>query len=238
MAESKNKEVEEIELEGGVVENSASEQFVENNAKKFGVIAGAIVALVVGVFFFYDMNSTSAQEDQKKIFAAQYYFSLDSLNLALFGDTTGAVVGFDDLRSDLESGKVKELNNFYIGVINMHNEDYETAVAYLKDFSTGSDLLQARAKALLGDAYLELAENDQANLSLAISSYEEASKIGETTAFTPGYLLKLALAYELNKDESNAISTYDKVISGYPSTTQEVQEAKKYKAVLEAKKNS
>ena len=238
MAENKNNEVEELEIQEGVQGDNLSEQFVENNAKKIGVIAAVVVAAVVGVFFFYNSSVSSVEEDQKKIFPAQYYFSLDSLNLALFGDTSGTVVGFDDLRNELESGKVKELNNFYIGVINMQNGEYETAVAYLKDYATGSDLLQARAKALLGDAYMELAEEDDSNYSLAIASYDEASKIGETTAFTPRYLLKLALAYELSDSDDNAIATYEKVISGYPSTTQEVQEAKKYKAVLEAKKNS
>ena len=242
MAENKNNEAEELEVQEVEVQESASEKFVENNLKKIGGIAGGIVVLVLAVFFYFNSSASSEVEDQKKIFPAQYYFSVDSLNLALFGDSTGTInedlVGFDELRDELQSGKVKNLNNFYIGAINLHNGDFEVAVAYLEDFSTDSDLLQARAKALLGDAYMELAEADKSNYASAIANYEQASSIGENTAFTPGYLIKLALAYELSEDNEKAIATYDKVITGYPTGTVEVLEAKKYKAVLEAKKNS
>ena len=45
MAENKNNEAEELEVQGVEVEESASEQFVENNAKKLGIIAGAAIEI-------------------------------------------------------------------------------------------------------------------------------------------------------------------------------------------------
>lgn len=237
MAENKNNEAEELEVQGVEVEESASEQFVENNAKKLGIIAGAAILAIVGLIYYFNMSASSEIEDQKAIFPAQYYFGSDSLNLALFGDSTGDLTGFDELRDELQTSKVKNLNYFYIGAINLQNGEYNVAIEYLEDFSSESDLVQARANALLGDAYMELAEEDKSKYSSAISNYEKASSTGENGAFTPGYLLKLALAYELNGQEGDAIATYDKIIKNYPSV-QEGLDAKKYKAVLEAKKNS
>ncbi len=237
MAENKNNEAEELEVQGVEVEESASEQFVENNAKKLGIIAGVAIVAIIGIVYYFNMSASSEAEDQKAIYPAQYYFGSDSLNLALFGDSTGDFSGFDELREELQTSKVKNLNYFYIGAINLQNGDFEVAIEYLEDFSSSSDLVQARANALLGDAYMELAEVEPSNYSSAISNYEKAATTGVNSAFTPGYLLKLALAYELNGQDGDAISTYDKVIDNYASG-QEVLDAKKYKAVLEAKKNS
>ena len=133
-----NEELENQELEN-VEEVGASEAFVEDNAKKLGGAVAVVIALIVGGIFFYNSSSSSEVEDQKSIFRAQYYYSIDSLNLALFGDDSGNVnpdlVGFDELSNSLSSSKVKNLNNFYVGVINLQNGEYQQAIDYLTDFS-------------------------------------------------------------------------------------------------------
>jgi tetratricopeptide (TPR) repeat protein len=242
---SDKEQVHEKEEDKGLGQNQevgASEAYVENNVKKIGGVAGIIIAVIVGAIFFYNSSTASEEEDQKSIFRAQYYFSLDSLNLALFGDDSGKVnselIGFDELTGSLSSSKVKNLNNFYVGVINLQNGEYQQAIDYLSDFSTNDDLLEAKAKEQLGNAYMELAETEPSNYNDAIKYYTEASSLAVNEAFTPGYLMKLALAYELNGDKENAIKTYEKVISGFSSSVVEVSDAKKYKTVLEFKKSS
>lgn len=244
MAEDKNKQNEEVELLDGeaVEEVNASEEFLEKNLKQITSMVVALFVIIGGVTYFYTSSGDAELEDQKKIFRAQYYFGLDSNEIALFGDTSGKVnaelIGFDELASDLESSKVKNLNNFYIGVLNLKNGEYAIAVEYLSDFSSGDELLQARAKSLLGDAYMELAETDESNYSKAISAYKEASSLKSNEGFTPVYLMKLALAYELGGDDAKAIETYGKIINTYKPNVAEVTEAKKYKAVLESKTKS
>lgn len=244
MAEDKNKlnnDVEEIEVEGAE-EVNASEQFLEKNGKKLlPILVGVLVAVVAGVYF-YSTSGTTELEDQKKIFRAQYYFGLDSTNLALFGDTTGDVnvdlIGFDELATELESSKVQKLNNYYVGLINLKNGEYQQAVDYLNDFDSDDELLLARGKSLLGDAYMELAETEATNYDNAIKAYKKATELEKNDSFTPVYLMKLALAYELKGDTEQAIATYTTLIDGYKPTVTEVADAKKYRAALQAEAKS
>jgi TolA-binding protein len=242
MAEDKNKTNEELDnLEAEVVEESKSEQFVEDNIKKISMFVAGGIAIIVAAAWFLMSSADAEVEDQKMIYKAQYYYSLDSLDLALFGDDSALVnedlIGFDALTKELQSSKVKNLNFFYVGSINLQNGEYQQAVDYLSDFSSDNDLLLSRAKCLLGDAYMELAEADQ-NYSSAIESYTEATELASNKSFTPGYMLKLALAQELSGAADAAIATYEKLINNFPNGLQEVTEAKKYKTVLEVKKGS
>jgi tetratricopeptide (TPR) repeat protein len=243
MAEDKNinEEVEGIEVEGAK-EVNASEQFLEKNMKQLSTIVVAVLVTVVAGIYFYNSSGSAELEDQKKIFRAQYYFSLDSTNLALFGDTSGTVnnelVGFDELTDDLESAKIKDLNNYYVGLINLQNGEYQQAVDYLSDFESDDDLLLARGKSLLGDAYMELAETEASEYDNAIKAYKKATELEKNSAFTPVYLMKLALAYELKGNDKQAIATYSTLIDGYKPTITEVADAKKYRAVLQAKSKS
>ena len=148
------------------------------------------------------------------------------------------MVGFDELANELESSKIKKLNNYYVGLLNLKNGEYQQAVDYLNDFDSDDDLLLARGKSLLGDAYMELAETDASNYDNAISAYKKATELEKNTAFTPVYLMKLALAYELKGELQKAIATYTTLIEGYNPTVAEVVDAKKYRAALEAKTKS
>ena len=236
-----NEEVEELEIEA-TEEVNVSQQFVEKNMKQIATVVVAVFVAVIGGIYLYSSSGNAELEDQKKIFRAQYYFGLDSTNLALFGDTSGTVnedlVGFDDLANQLETSKIKKLNDYYVGLINLKNGEYQQAVAYLSDFDSEDELLLARGKSLLGDAYMELAENESSNYDNAIVAYKKATELGKNPAFTPIYLMKLALAYELKGDNTAAIATYTTLITGYKSTVSEVTDAKKYRALLEAKAKS
>ena len=239
MAEDKNKLNEEVEAVEVVEEVNTSEQFVEKNMKQIVTLIGVLLVIVLGGTYLYTSSGGAELEDQKKIFRAQYYFSLDSTNLALFGDTTGEIndelVGFDELVGELESSKIQNLNNYYVGLINLKNGEYEQAASFLSDFDSDDELLLARGKSLLGDAYMELAETVNANYSNAITAYKKATQLEKNDSFTPVYLMKLALAYELNSDDANAIATYTTLIEGYKSTVTQVSDAKKYRARLVAK---
>ena len=51
--------------------------------------------------------------------------------------------------------------------------------------------------------------------------------------FSPGYLLKLANAYEANKQSKEALDTYTAITEKYPEAAEAIP-AKKYKALLES----
>ncbi len=203
-----------------------AEEWLENNPKiVFGFVG--VLIIVAGGFFGYrwwiDKQNTVAQQE---MFQAVRYFEADSLDLAMKG--TANVSGFETIINEYGMTPAGNLANYYAGVISLKQGKYSLAVFYLKDFKSSDLLVQARAYALLGDAYME--QNDFAN---AADSYHKASNYKPNKYFTPAYILKEALAYEKLNQNDKAIAAYDRLIKEFWDS-QEVSNAKKFKARLES----
>lgn len=202
------------------------EHWIQSNPK---IIIGVVAALVltVGGYFGwkYYIDGQEAQA-QKEMFQAVHYFEADSLNLAFNGD--GNNLGFKQIIEDYGMTPAGNLANFYAGVIHMKQGKFPLAIYYLEDFKANDMLVQARAYSLIGDAYME--QKDYQNAS---TWYNKASEYKPNKEFTPTYMMKAALAYEKLNQNDKAKEVYQKIIDTYFEST-EVQNAKKYKARLES----
>ena len=204
---------------------SKSEQFIEKHQTLMLSILGVVALIVAGGFLYkYYINSQN-ELAQDEMFQAVYYFEQDSLDLALRGD--GNRFGFLDIIEEYGSTKAGNLANFYAGACYMRKGNFSSAIPFLKDFSSDDILLQSRAFSLVGDANME-AEN----YSEAANYYDQAASFKPNKEFTPTYLMKAALAYQLNGQTDKAIEQYDKIIDDYQNTP-EYNNARKYKALIE-----
>lgn len=201
------------------------EHWIQSNPK---IIIGVVAALVlaVGGYFGwrYYIDNQEAQA-QKEMFQAVHYFEADSLNLAFNGD--GNNLGFKQIIEDYGMTPAGNLANFYAGVIHLKQGKFPLAIYYFEDFKANDMLVQARAYSLIGDAYME--QKDYENAS---KWYNQASEYKPNKEFTPTYLMKAALAYEKLNQNEKAKEVYQKIIDTYFESS-EVQNAKKYKARLE-----
>ena len=207
---------------------SKTEEFIENNKKVvFGL--GGVIALIIVAFFGYRyyMNNLN-QEAQKEMFQAVYWYENGEYDLALNGD--GNNFGFLAIVEDYGSTKAGNLASFYLGSIYLNQGQFETAIEYLEDFSSDDLLVQARAYALIGDAYMELG-----NYSKAANQYGEAANYKSNKEFSPVYLMKQGLAYEKANDLEAAMGSYRKMVKDFSDSKQKV-EAEKYLSRLEAQK--
>nr|WP_293834221.1 tetratricopeptide repeat protein [uncultured Arsenicibacter sp.] len=203
----------------------AEDFFQENRNIVVGIVVGLFV--VVGGFFGYRYYmSTQDEEAQNKLFQPVYQFEADSLKQALNG--TGATAGLLSVADNYGSTNAGNLAEFYAGVALLKEGKYDDAIEHLKGFSSSDLLVQARAYALVGDAYMEKKSFDD-----AISYYQKAADYKPNKFFTPGYLTKLAVAYEQAKQNDKAIETYNTIIDKYAESADAVN-AKKYKSLLEA----
>lgn len=228
MAKTKTKKEEGVDLiEDPDVLAGKTEEFFNNKRNRnlvFGI--GGVLVLVVAGFLFYQFYLGNKNEEaQQEMFQAVYYFEADSLGKALNGD--GINYGFLQIIDNYGGTDAANLSNFYAGATYLQLGDYQSAVRYLKNFSSDDYLLQARAYSLTGDAYMELD-----NYSEAASAYKDAVDYKPNAQFTPGYLQKLAIAHESAGNFSAAASAYEQLIEEYP-TSQLVPEAKKHKARLQ-----
>lgn len=202
------------------------ENFIQKNRTLLYVAVGVVVLAVVAYLGYYYLSTSQEQEAQEELFPAVYFLESDSIKRALKGD--GNYTGLESVSEDYTLSKASGLANFYKGVAYMKDGKFKQAIESLEKFNANDLLVQARAYCLIGDANMELNK-----LNEAVNYYRKASNYKPNEQFTPTYLMKLALALEMQKKYSEAIVVYDEVINKY-FKSQELNNAKKMKARLEA----
>lgn len=202
-----------------------AQNFFQSNNKLFLIIGGALLAGIVGLVGYRYYQDGREADGQKALYKAVYDFESDSLDLALKGK--GGNEGLLSIADGYKGTDAGNLASFYAGVALLKQGQFDEAIQRLKSFSSSDILLQARAYSLIGDAYLEKNEAEP-----AIDYYKRAADYKANQFFTPGYLLKLGLAYEKSNKPKDAASAYKRIIDDFPMSS-EVMNAKKYLGVVE-----
>ncbi len=203
-----------------------AEHWIEENLKLVIGVLGFIFLVVGGYFGYNYYIGGQDQQAQKDMFQAVRYFEADSLNLALKGD--GNNLGFEQIIEDYSGTDAANLANFYAGAISLKQGKYALAILYLEDFKSNDLLVQPRAFSLIGDAYMEQKQYED-----AANFYGKASSFNPNKYFTPTYLMKEALALEKLNQNDKAKEAYQKIIDQYFDSS-EYQNARKFKARLES----
>ena len=200
----------------------ASEEFlVANRNLLLGGLA-VVVAIVVGVFLFWQYRGGQDEEGQAAMFTAVNYFESDSLKSALNGD--GQNPGLLKIADEYGSTKAGNLAHFYAGTALLKEGKFAEAAEHLSKFSSDDMLLQARAYCLQGDAAMELGQQDK-----AAELYLKAATYKANPHFSPLYFLKAAGAQEAQNKPAEAVKTYDRLLNEYPMAP-EANDAKRYRA--------
>ena len=182
-----------------------AEQFMSQNRKQV-LWGGGIIALFCLLFFAYRYyQGTRSQEAERELFNAVYYFEEDSLELALEGD--GLNYGFLQIIDQYSGTDAENIARFYAGVCYLKTARYTEAINQLEAFGSSDWLISARAESLLGDAYMEQEQYEE-----AVEHYEEAADRAPNPYFSPIYLQKLALAQERLSKPEQALATYRRIL--------------------------
>ena len=221
MAKKEKKDVMEIIESPEALQQEVSKVtgfFEENKSTTLG--AGIVlIALVAGFFGYQWYKNSQDVEGEKKLYKAVYAFESDSLSAAA---KEMAKI------SDEFGGNTQNLSDLYLGITLLKQGKYDQAMEKLKNFSSSDLLVQARAYSLIGDAYSE-----KKSFGEAIEYYQKAADYKPNKFFTPTYLLKLALAFEANKQGKEALDAYSQITDKFPESAESIP-AKKYKALIES----
>ena len=201
-----------------------SEDFVRRNQGVLLTVLGLVLAGIVGFFGYNYWRNEQNQKATAAMFQAVNYWEADSLKKARMGD--GKAPGLETVSDQYASTKAGNLANFYAGVAALKQGNYQKALDDLEDFSSDDYLVQARAYALMGDAQLELNKPKE-----AADLYAKAADHNANEYFSPGYLLKEAVAREEAKNLDGARKAYDRILTEYPAST-EANDAKQGRAKL------
>ena len=204
---------------------SKTEEFLNKNKNLIYIISGTLLSVFVFFSAYNFIKDNQNTEAQDEMFQAVYYFEQDSLVKALNGD--GNNYGFLEIIDEYSLSGAANLSHYYAGVSYLKLGNYDNAISYLLQFSSSDLLLQARAYSLVGDAYVELEEYNE-----AIKYFKLAKSNNPNEYFTPKYILKLALVYEKTADFNSAIKSYKEIINEYKDSP-EFQISLKNKSRLE-----
>lgn len=196
--------------------------FFSQYGKKIAIGLGIVVGAIV-LFLGYNHFVKGPQHEQAAdaLWKSQEYFKVDSFALALNGD--GKKPGLLKVIDEYGSTPSGNLAQFYAGVSYLQLGQFENAVKHLKAFSTSEPELKLRAAGLLGDAYSELGQVNE-----AIASYKEAAKANtDDDINTSEYLFRAALLSGDAGNVQDAVSLLKTIKEKYPNS-QRAFEVDKY----------
>lgn len=193
---------------------SKSEAYIESNKKTLTIIAAAIFVLFAGYFGFTRLYLYPQEEEASElIWKAEYYFEVDSLDLALYGD--GNHFGFLEIADNYGMTKYGTLANYYIGMIYLQKGEYELAIEHLEKGQPDDDIAGTIAIGAIGDCYVELGEYEK-----ALDQFNKAANNSNNQFTAPIYMKKAAIVYEELGDYSKALSLYRDIKEEYPNSTE------------------
>ena len=200
---------------------SKTERFIEDNKNKLMYILGGIVAIILIIISVNRFVLTPRERSaHAQMYVAEQYFEKDSLDLALNGD--GNYPGFLEIISSYKFTKQANLAHYYAGVIYMKKGEFEEAIHHLKKFKAKDKMLAVMAKGLMGDAYMEMGDNQK-----AINFYLKAANSFKNDYTTPVFLMKAAQTYEVLGNTKDALEQYKIIQREYPSSA-ESRDIEKY----------
>lgn len=189
------------------------QEFYEKN-KNVVIGVGLAILLIIAFFVFRTYQKNQQEKDAAPMMAMpQNYFAADSFRLALYGD--GLNAGFLQIIDEYGRSSSANLARFYAGVSFLQLNDPIQAADFLEDYSTSSDMLEARRLELLGHAYAQLNDMDR-----AAKHYTNAANAIDNGFFTPYYLLNAADCQVHLGNYDKALDLYERIKQEYPNSNE------------------
>ncbi len=180
---------------------------IETNKKAMGIALGAI--LVVAALFFIWLYLYKVPTNNK---AMEAY---NKVELSTMGNDSIAAAQYKKVADEYGSTSAGKLAALSAAQTLYNSGKYEEAAKYLKKFSSNDKVLDANAKVLLGDCYVNLKKYDD-----AISAFKDAVKKADgNPQIAPRALLKEAVVYDEQKKFNDALNCYETIKKDYPQFT-------------------
>ena len=196
------------------------EQFWTKNAKPLLIGLTVVVLAVAGYFLYRSMVTVPNQKKaEEAAFKAEEYYRMDSLDKALNGD--GINQGLLRIINRYDGSPAANRARLMAGSIYLRKGDYKNAIKQLEEFKTDAKQIEAKATALLGDAYSEMgaSTNNNSNKEKAADLYKKASGIFEKDDVSSGeYLFRAGYLYETMGKNKEAIDAYKQLKEKYPKS--------------------
>jgi len=168
----------------------------------YGCVAAVLIIALLAIAYNRFILQPKKTEAVNQLAQAERWFDAGEYELALNGDDNS--LGLVDIVSQY-GAKAGEAVYLYAGVASLRTGAYEEAISYLKKYNVDDNILQARAQACIGDAYVELED-----YATALNWFEKAAKTSDNL-FSAAYLLKAGTAAEALGQMDKALACYKEI---------------------------
>ena len=193
-----------------------TEQFIEDNSRNLIIGIAAVAVIIVAVVgygkFVVEPTETAANEDAWR---AEQYFMMDSVDLALNGDSL--YPGLYDIVEDHDGTKAAARAQYELGTILRDQGDFAGAIAAFENAALKDDVLATLASINIGDCEVELGNYDAAQDAFGQAITQASRSIGEDY-LAPIALYKAALVDLELDNASGAKSKLSRIAKDYPTS--------------------
>ncbi|MBR3946598.1 MAG: tetratricopeptide repeat protein [Bacteroidales bacterium] len=187
-----------------------TENWFEKHQKLIIIIFAAIVVIALGIIAYIKfVQQPKNREAMTELYMAEFAFAEDNFELALNG-IEGEYSGFAAIVEDYGRTPSGNAARYYAGVCCMRLGQYEDAITYLEGFDSDDPMVGPMAVALIGDAHMELGDNEK-----AAKHYTQAAEKANNDYLSPLFLIKAGNTYELMGEYQKALDTYKRVQDDY-----------------------
>ena len=193
-----------------------TEQFVDKNRNQLTLILGGAAVIILAFMGYKTLISDPAElAAEEAIFQAEYYFSIDSLDLAQYGD--GFSAGLEEILVDHAGSSAASRAAYQVGVINRDAGLFEDAITAFNQVNFNDDVLAPMSLAGMADCYSDL--GDYANASDFYSKAADAADAGlAAKVLAPTYHYKEALTQIELGNTSKAKSILSHIEKDHPNS--------------------
>lgn len=200
--------------------------FWERFSKPIIYVSTALILIFGGWWAYNNFYKIPRQEKANEmIFPAERLFdkmaqdgsyNKDSVNIVLNGDANKGITGLTKVISSYGSTPAGSRAKIKAARCYLFNKDFNNALKYLKDVpSLKSTQVQSTVYSMMGDAYGELKQFDQ-----AYDYYQKAAGVNDKDDFESSQaLLKAGKTAEQLGKTDDAINIYKKIRDNYPTST-------------------
>ncbi|MDD6228749.1 MAG: tetratricopeptide repeat protein [Bacteroidales bacterium] len=205
MANKKEKETEQTAVENlNSTLTNAGEKLAANKKVIFWTLGGiaVIAALVISYLFFYRTPHIN-----------RAYEAYNQVEIDAAGNDSIAAVKYQKVADANKGNTAGELAALSAAEAFYSQGNYKSAAEYAEKFSSDEPVLDANAKILAGDCYVNLK-----NYSKALELYKKAiSKADGNPQIVPRVLLKEANIYDAQKNYQAAMDCYQQIQDEFPA---------------------
>jgi len=197
----------------------------ERSGKMITYVGSAVILVLVGWIGYQKLIKEPKElKAGETIFLAEGIFgkmtstgfSKDSVNIVLNGGTLDGsnITGMLKVISNYDGTKTANRARYITGACYLQIGEFDKAIKYLKEFDgNGADQLQSKAFVMLGHAYAEKNQTEE-----ALNNYKKAAEVNvKDESITPDALMLYAGYAESYGKKSEAVDSYKKIKDNFPN---------------------